>query len=132
MYFGIHQIIWILFESQRFAIHTRLLWPARWLHRKFRVITIAHEICAYSVHLFHIPYFESTFVWQLFDTMMTWVWVDCLQIDSEGYHKVWSVEKETKENPWLLMVKHSEIILFFHLHIPLLCGWWDHQRILKK
>ena len=48
------------------------------------------------------------------------------------WNKVRSVEKETKENPWFLIVKHSEIIVLFHLHIPLLCGWWDHWRILKK
>ena len=30
------------------------------------------------------------------------------------------------------MVKHSEIISFLYLHIPLLCGSWDHQRILSK
>ena len=30
------------------------------------------------------------------------------------------------------MVKHSDIILFFHLHISLLCGSWDPQRIFQK
>ena len=40
-------------------------------------------------------------------------------------NKVWSIKKDTKENPWLLMVNDSEIISFFHLHISLLCGSWD-------
>ena len=38
----------------------------------------------------------------------------------------------TKVNLQLLKVKHSEIISFLYLHIPLLCGSWDHQRILWK
>ena len=30
------------------------------------------------------------------------------------------------------MVKHSERIQFFYLLIPLLCGSWEHQRILSN
>ena len=46
--------------------------------------------------------------------------------------KEWGLEKETKVNPWFLMVKHSEIILFLHLHFTWLYGSWHPKRILKK
>ena len=71
-----------------------------------------------------------------------WWWVNSGPLKNNHYFlprisyalsicKVWSVEKETKENPCLLIVKHLEIISYFHLYIPSLCGSWDHKSILK-
>ena len=61
------------------------------------------------------------------------IWITLLKYSAKNFQlpKEWVLEKETKVNPWFLMVKHSEIF-FFYLHIPLLCGSWDHQRILSK
>ena len=42
--------------------------------------------------------------------------------------KVWSVEKDTIENPWLLMVKHSEITLFFTCIFP----YYVADEIIKE
>ena len=48
------------------------------------------------------------------------------------YSKEWGLEKETKVNPWFLMMKHSEITWFFHLHFTWLFVSWHPQRILKN
>ena len=46
--------------------------------------------------------------------------------------KVRSIEKDTKVYAKYQVVKHSEIILFFYLHITLLSGSRQHQILLKK
>ena len=44
----------------------------------------------------------------------------------------WQVKTEYQKRSQMLMIKHSETILFSYLHISLLCGSWNHKRILKK
>ena len=47
-------------------------------------------------------------------------------------NKDWPVKKVTIFNTIVHLEKTSENILFFCLHFTWLCGWWNHQRILKK
>ena len=108
------------------------------LFKNYSVINQSNIDCKWKiVHCDYMCWKRPIKIWKkdLHPTEEGWCKMDIVKKEMASfvsYTKVWSVEKDTKENPWLLMVNYSEIISFFHQHISLLCGSWDHQIILKK